>query len=192
MQKVYLTYFMFLVHPLHQRSLRNRWGYDPVVINPNDILWQLTRHSKDQLHQDESSQQIKNIFKDYLEKEKKSDWLLRPDILNYIKKLQSKEKRWSNEFSNLWALKPNYPVPSLPEAPSKEKRWSRDMQNQWALKLNFPVSRLPNYQHPRYSAKAKKMDESVNAFYPYLDQDDMDDMDYVKKAAPHYLIHRSS
>ena len=118
-----------------------------------------------------------------------NNWLLRPDLLDYLRKLQSNEKRWSRQFSSHWVLKPNFPVATFPQDQSKRKRWGTDVQNQWALKLNFPVSRLPNYQYKGFYTNAKRMGQNSNELEAYLEDENITPEMFDKKSVPYYLVH---
>ena len=112
---------------------------------------------------------------------------LRPELVDDVKKIQTKNKRWSRQFKTLWTLKPNFPVNALPEYRSKQKRWSRDIQNKWGLKLNFPVAWLPRYRYNGYATKEKKMKENENDFEPDMDASDINSG--LKRSVPYYLVH---
>ena len=181
--------------------MRTKWEPYPRTINPNIARLRLNRPVQNKEMEDEFDRSARNIGPlsspdddssqtDEIEVKRFNNWLLRPDLLDYLKKMQSNEKRWSRQFSSNWVLKPNFPVATLPQYQSKGKRWGTDAQNQWALKLNFPVSRLPNYQYKGYHTNAKRMVENTNELDPYLDDGDMNpEMFYTKKSIPYYLVH---
>ena len=191
-----------LVHPFvpNQKNVRSKWEPNPWTINPNLARLRLNRPIQNKAMQDEFDRSTRNVgplsspdeeslLTDEIGEKRFNNWLLRPDLLDYLKKLQSNEKRWSRQFSSNWVLKPNFPVATLPQYQSKGKRWGTDVQNQWALKLNFPVSRLPNYQYKGYYTNAKRMGQSSNELEPYLEDGNITPEMFDKKSVPYYLLH---
>ena len=183
--------------------MRSKLEHSPGIINPNLARLRLNQPIQNEAMQDEFDRSTRNIghlsspdddssLTDEIVFKRFNNWLLRPDLLDYLRKLQSNEKRWSRQFSSNWVLKPNFPVATLPQYQSKEKRWGTDLQNQWALKLNFPVSRLPNYQYKGYykDINTKRMDENANGLDLYLDDGNINpEMFETKKSVPYYLVH---